>query len=273
MAVRDYVEQMNDIKKLLLQQSYNAYFQKVIGTPQIDEDRLLMMSISLQDTQLTIAEQNLYITSALLVQLALDTHEKVADSHTSLEERQLAVLAGDYYSGRYYHILAHLENMDLITSLASAIKVVNEHNISLDQSIDPTFEAFLSKYKEVEIEVIEQFCLHFHVTKYIAFFNEFLFLKKMMMEYEDFHNGETGLFFERLKKQFMPEISNVHTSQLLNADINKLSELSVRYITDSINNMNRLIEDLPLLPPMLQTRIQEMLSSIQGLTRLSVEEG
>lgn len=71
----------------------------------------------------------------------------------------------------------------------------------------------------------------------------------------------------------MPEISNVHTSQLLNADINKLSELSVRYITDSINNMNRLIEDLPLLPPMLQTRIQEMLSSIQGLTRLSVEEG
>ncbi|CAM3974442.1 heptaprenyl diphosphate synthase component 1 [Lederbergia lenta] len=273
MAVCDYVEQMNAIKELLNKKSYNSYFQKVIGSPQIDEDRLLMMSISLQDTNLTIPEQNIYITSAMLVQLALNTHERVADPDAVRQERQLAVLAGDYYSGMYYHLLAYLENTELITSLATAIKVVNEHNISLFQNTVHTFEEFLNEFKEVEIAVIEQFCLHFQATKYISFFNEFLFLKKMIKEYEGFQAGKSVLFFERLKEHYFQEGTNVPISNLSKDDSEKLSQLSYNYVEESINRLNNMIEDLPVLPPMLQMRIQEVLSRIHGLTRLSVEEG
>lgn len=273
MAVCDYVEQINAIKELLNKKSYNSYFQKVIGAPQIDEDHLLMMSISLQDTNLTIPEQNLYITSAMLVQLALNTHERVAEAEAERKERQLAVLAGDYYSGMYYHLLAYLENTELITSLATAIKIVNEHNISLFENSGHSFEDFLNEFKEVEIAVIEQFCLHFQVTKYIGFFNEFLFLKKMISEYEGFREGRSVLFFERIKEHYLPDLAGVPVINLSKDDKDKLCQYSHDFVMDSINKMNNTIEGLPKLPPLLQTRIQEVTSRIHDLTRVSVEEG
>lgn len=200
MAVCYHEQHLNSIKKLIQKKSFNSYFHKVIGAPQLDEDRLLMMFISLEDTNLSNSKRDSYIAAAMLVQLALDTHEKVAYPDALMKERQLNVLAGDYFSGMYYSVLAQLESVELISTLASAIKTVNEHKITLNQNDGITFNMVMHSYKEVEKVVLEQFCLHFQSTRYIGIFNEFLFLKKLVAEYESFHSGKQGLFFDMLKK-------------------------------------------------------------------------
>lgn len=66
-------------------------------------------------------------TAAVLVQVALDTHElvKADDESDSLLDRQLRILGGDLASGQYYKILADLRLSSLINKISEGIMEIN----------------------------------------------------------------------------------------------------------------------------------------------------
>jgi heptaprenyl diphosphate synthase len=65
-----------------------------------------------------------------LAQLGLDTHELVeASEHTS--RKQMAVLAGDYFSSRFYQLLSQAENVQSIMLLSRSICEVNRMKMGL----------------------------------------------------------------------------------------------------------------------------------------------
>ncbi|WP_042203293.1 heptaprenyl diphosphate synthase component 1 [Paenibacillus camerounensis] len=74
--------------------------------------------------------KELYTLVTGLVQLALDTHESI--DHVSddpggdpMRSRQLKVLAGDYFSSWFYHLLAKSGQIEMVGSLSSAIADFN----------------------------------------------------------------------------------------------------------------------------------------------------
>ncbi|MNB87259.1 Heptaprenyl diphosphate synthase component 1 [compost metagenome] len=74
--------------------------------------------------------KELYTLVTGLVQLALDTHESI--EHVSddpggdqMRSRQLKVLAGDYFSSWFYHLLAKSGQIEMVGSLSSAIADFN----------------------------------------------------------------------------------------------------------------------------------------------------
>jgi len=78
----------------------------------------------------------LYALATSLVQLGLDTHELVAVNNDSKEKkaarsRQLKVLAGDYFSSRFYHLLAQAGQIEMVKKLSSAICEVNRLKMNL----------------------------------------------------------------------------------------------------------------------------------------------
>lgn len=78
----------------------------------------------------------LYALAASLVQLGLDTHQMVSVTNQAKEKpavrsRQLKVLAGDYFSSRFYHLLAQAGQIDMITQIASAICEANRLKMTL----------------------------------------------------------------------------------------------------------------------------------------------
>ncbi|MEX2460825.1 MAG: heptaprenyl diphosphate synthase component 1 [Paenibacillaceae bacterium] len=109
---------------------------KHTGLPELAEYRARLLLVFLNQTDLEL-EQNERVTVATsLVQLALDTHDLVPVSNLQKEEkdarsRQLKVLAGDYFSSRFYHILAKAGQIEMIKQLSEAICKVNRTKMNL----------------------------------------------------------------------------------------------------------------------------------------------
>jgi len=98
--------------------------------PDFPASRARLLCAFLNTTDELVEHRELYALAASLVQLGLDTHELVSVSNENkskqdVRSRQLKVLAGDYFSSRFYHLLSQAGQIDMIRQLSSAICEVN----------------------------------------------------------------------------------------------------------------------------------------------------
>ncbi|WP_135551544.1 heptaprenyl diphosphate synthase component 1 [Paenibacillus cymbidii] len=78
----------------------------------------------------------LYTLVTSLVQMGLDIHDMVPESSDRKEKRaarsrQLKVLAGDYFSAKFYHLLAQAGQIETIRHLSAAICEANRLKVNL----------------------------------------------------------------------------------------------------------------------------------------------
>lgn len=78
----------------------------------------------------------LYAIVVSLAQMGLDTHDLVSETNDRKEKkearsRQLKVLAGDYFSSRFYQLLAQAGQVEMTRHLATAICEVNKLKMNL----------------------------------------------------------------------------------------------------------------------------------------------
>src|SRR5699024_12275108 len=105
---------------------------------------------------LSTEQKERYIITTMLVQLALDTHDKVSvddilETRTKSQiPNQLTVLAGDYYSGLYYFLLSEIDDFELIHVLATALKEINEQQMNLYYTERLSSEEFIYIIKSIE---------------------------------------------------------------------------------------------------------------------------
>ncbi|MBD2861308.1 MULTISPECIES: heptaprenyl diphosphate synthase component 1 [Paenibacillus] len=87
--------------------------------------------------QSSYADQSeLYSIVVSLAQLGLDTHDLVSETNERKEKkearsRQMKVLAGDYFSSRFYHLLSQAGQVEMTRGIAAAICEVNRLKMNL----------------------------------------------------------------------------------------------------------------------------------------------
>lgn len=123
---------MNSYRIPEIAKQYTEYDMIQIHTdlPNFPELRTRLLFAFLNGNSKLSSSSELYTLATSLVQLALDTHDLVTASSDIKEKkaarsRQLKVLAGDYFSSRFYHLLAQAGQIDMIKQLAGAICEVN----------------------------------------------------------------------------------------------------------------------------------------------------
>src|SRR5699024_304570 len=142
------------------------YVEKHIHKPFIDSDKMMFLADVYQHMDMKDTEKKQIIITVMLVQCALDTHELVLvnnDSMLSETEKQLAVLAGDYYSGLYYALLAEHGQIRMIQILANAIKQINEYKMNIyyeeANDINELIYFLMKKESLLIVSVVEEVCL------------------------------------------------------------------------------------------------------------------
>ncbi|ANA82035.1 heptaprenyl diphosphate synthase [Paenibacillus glucanolyticus] len=105
--------------------------------PEFPDARVHLLYIFLKDSGRNISgHEELYALVTSLVQVGLDTHESIDvtegnQGEALMRSRQLKVLAGDYFSSRFYQLLALKGEIAVISLLSKAVSDVNVMKMNL----------------------------------------------------------------------------------------------------------------------------------------------
>ncbi|WP_142255359.1 heptaprenyl diphosphate synthase component 1 [Bacillus sinesaloumensis] len=263
---------MANLKESIELKTRHSYLQRYMETPSIDEDKILLLYSIYEDLLLPKEQMENYILTTMLVQQALDTHETVPNRLTYSDERlrsqQLSVLAGDYFSGLYYYLLAEASDITFIRILAEGIKEVNEAKIHLYQMDYNQLDKLFSCLTTVESAIFQKIVKSFHINKWVELVANFLMLKRLLHERELYLNSGSSILFKSIKKIVF---SKGDQDQVVDTEVMVEFNNQLTYVSEKLEQF---IVTNPKLNSMLRDRINDLLfkSTSFGMKRIA-EEG
>lgn len=192
------------IKEKLMEKLRHPYFINYIEEPFIDEEKIALLYGALKSANLHIEQIEHYVVTIMLVQIALDTHERVSNKAGEEEIefhkcRQLTVLAGDYYSGLYYYLLSMNRDIVLIRALAEGIKEINEHKIMLYQKAHETTDDIMKSVVAIESALLQKTCDHFHLSYWKPFITYVLGGNRLQKEIQLYADKQHSPVFQAMQ--------------------------------------------------------------------------
>nr|WP_240948539.1 heptaprenyl diphosphate synthase component 1 [Bacillus sp. RO1] len=262
------------IKEKLHNLITHPYLIKHIEYPAIDEDKLLLLYSILEPIDIPDEKKEQYILSTMLVQIALDTHDMVTNAKAGQLEvddeksRQLTVLAGDFYSGLYYRLLADVNDISMIKTLAHSIKQINEHKIAYYHKELEGIEPLMNSLEKIESSLIQSVSGFFSDSLLKELGGNFLLLKRLIQERKLFCNERSTFLFDTLRRIAFSKGDVASKEQET-----YMLYLIDRYIDHIKQKMEQLTHAIPTMNNLLEERIQELFYEIPFSSKKYAEEG
>ena len=274
--LQDICQRLSEVKGRIEQKVLHPYLIKFIKTPYIDEDKLLLLITIMDQLELSDKQRENYALATMLIQIALDTHEQISNEKINgipqITGRQLTVLAGDYYSGLYYKLLADSEDIFMINVLAGGIKEVNEHKISVFQQEFDGIEKLMASIRIIESSLITKIIDYFQVNVWYEIVSNLLLVKRLLSEKKRYSQTGCSQLFEAMKKIIFAK-SDAKMKNLSSEQQNYLFVVCDRYIEFSKSIIENGLQKLPRVNEQLEFRISSILNQHQPIAKTFVEEG
>ncbi|WP_174613607.1 heptaprenyl diphosphate synthase component 1 [Virgibacillus ihumii] len=259
--------EMRNLRSLIHEKMQHTYIESYVDIPEINDDKLFLLKAILDDTDLTGLQKENYITTTMLVQMALDTHDLVPQTNNYVQtdserkNKQLSVLAGDYYSGLYYLILSSIEEIELVHMLAAAIKEINECKMQLYYNKADSLHEFLTINNKIDSLLI-MYVAEFVQEKEISnITGDWLLLSKLLEAKRNLAMNNASSVFT-----YRPGYS-AFTEQLNNPEV--INQIILDNVTSLKNSLDNFPSRLTSLKADLMDTLSEQLSSL----RIISEEG
>ncbi|HEF1902185.1 TPA: heptaprenyl diphosphate synthase component 1 [Bacillus cereus] len=233
------------IKEKLMEKLRHPYFINYIEEPFIDEEKIALLYGALKSANLHIEQIEHYVVTIMLVQIALDTHERVSNKAGEEEIefhkcRQLTVLAGDYYSGLYYYLLSMNRDIVLIRALAEGIKEINEHKIMLYQKAHETTDDIMKSVVTIESALLQKTCDHFHLSHWKPFITYVLGGNRLQKEIQLYADKQHSPVFQAVQDALGDKAEVVINGWMM--ELRKKEKQFLENHTD-VNEINSVLKD------------------------------
>lgn len=169
---------MKPYRLLETSQKYTEYdmIQEHTEIPEFPDIRARLLLAFLNeaaDTEQETSRGQLFSLVTGLVQMALDTHDLIDTSSLHQEEdkmrsRQLNVLAGDYFSSRFYELLAKAGEIEMVSRLSEAICENNRLKMNLYQQVQKmplTSEQYIEAIIQLKMQLFLSFTAYLPASR------------------------------------------------------------------------------------------------------------
>lgn len=174
--------------------------EKFTEGPSVERERLFFLLLPFFDRNHWTDDIEESAKTVSIVYAALHAHDQVKQDILANKKQQLTVLAGDFYSGIYYQMLANSNNIVMIQRLATAIIKVSEKKASFYDgkiySIDEIEEAIY----QIETELLSSFYHFYGYEKYLPLAGLMLTYIRYSNELESLQKGEQSLVLRMLNR-------------------------------------------------------------------------
>ena len=223
--ITQHVEQY---KKNISMQSHNKTLLRYTGLPVVKEERLFFTLLPLLNGE--DWNESMYVSSIAvsLIFSSLAAHDLVKEDNATSKEQQLQVLAGDYYSGRYYQILADAGEIELIQQLSIGVSTISELKTRFYDDEEYTFDELIQSVQLIESKPIEQFFEYYGFHEYVFLMKEALLLAELKKEYNKFELNEPtfyinkSIIFQTNMDDFKVELDNIEQAFIHDVSSSKL---------------------------------------------------
>lgn len=231
-------QNIEQLKSKILMFVRHRTLRKHTGEPDLREDRLFFLLLPLLNGYQWNDEHEQSAISVAFIYSALTAHDQIKELNASSKSQQLTVLAGDYYSGLYYQILAKNSNIKLIRSLSNGIIDISEKKASVYDHVKLSFTEWMKTIQIIESLSIEQFYDHYGFSFYKPFVRRGLLIHRIEYELELVKQGKGSRFQESLTESER-ELGFPQTwLALLNQELTKQKFNMIQEISQSHHLLN-----------------------------------
>ena len=191
-------QRVAQFKQNIFMKLHHRTLLEYTGQPVVSDDELFYLLLPALNGERWSDKQDLAATGVAINLAALNTHELIEEFDATSKAQQLAVLAGDLYSGAYYAMLAEVGDVLLIRTITEAVATISEEKTKLYENAQQTMDVWLQMLTTIESDSIRHFFKHYHLEQYIPFAENGLLLNRLAEELAALSKGETTLFYKAL---------------------------------------------------------------------------
>ncbi|RAL22636.1 heptaprenyl diphosphate synthase component 1 [Thermoflavimicrobium daqui] len=229
---------IQQIRKL----TYEPYIEKVIGKPTVPVFFVQLLHLLMESYGIPKQRAHVYCVATTLLKMGLDLHENVSllqeRELKKIRARQLYVLAGDYFSSLFYHLMSSHQETEGIQCLAKALSRINEAKMT---------RYFVSDHeqKQLQSQMIESNLLtaladFFHVEKDLCDLWHRLFPPLLLLHMAEEEYKESNSFSVTNKVQIAWFEAKKAVSELTKGEVKAM-------LSERITKWATLIKDDPLV--------------------------
>lgn len=196
-----YIPQETEwLKTTILESIRHKTLLKYIETPLLNDDQLFFLLLPKLNHDQWDENMTIAATTVGIVHASLAEHDKIKALNATSKAQQLTVLSGDYYSGRYYEILAYAQNIVLIRKISEGIISRCEQEITVYHYENRSLSEWIQSIAIIDTVLIERFYEVYHFERYIPIMREALTIARLKREITLYEVGQPSLFCLMMQK-------------------------------------------------------------------------
>jgi len=202
--IEKHIEQLkNDIYRNVEHKTLVEY----TGNPLVDENQLFYLLLPFFDGEAWDDDIYQGVITVGIVQASLAKHNLVDEYDATTKQQQLTVLSGDYYSGRYYEILAKSGNISLIRQLSESVIIRSEHEVRVYEPTNYAIDDWFDSLSVIESECINRFYQIYNFNQYSKIMQNNLLILRLQNELLNYRKGNSSRFLQKMKESVGPDDS------------------------------------------------------------------
>ncbi len=221
---------IEQLKTSTFNQLHHSTLLKYTDDPPLNDYQLFYLILPLLNNENWDDHINTSAITVAMVHASLSEHEKINETNATSKEQQLTVLSGDYYSGRYYQLLAKTGNISLIREISRSIVNRCEQQIKFYESNKLSVQQWLESILKIETVLISKFYTFYKFDKYTAIMTKCLLILKLYDELSNYENGHMTTFINKINTNLE---SSVTFDQVIGQEVDKLYTELTEYLQSS----------------------------------------